>query len=155
MANPTSSMKPGQSPKATPASSKHLSVRPENLGPELNGPGQEIEPWISPDGKLLVFAAKGRSDSRGDYDLYASHLCSGGWSPPRPLAGGVNSPSWDFAGRFSPDGRSFFFASNRPRWSPPEPPLAGADGYRRLVDRLAAPGNGLFEIKADAAMVIN
>jgi hypothetical protein len=112
----------------------------------LNTAGQEIEPWISPDERTLVFAAKGRPDSLGSYDFYVSYQCAGAWTPPRPLGGGVNSAAWDFGGRFSPDERQFLFASARTRepWS--DGPLAGGAGYGRLLDRLRSPGNGLFDV---------
>jgi hypothetical protein len=125
-------------------------AEPENLGPGINSEGQEIEPWVAPDESRLVFAAKGRSDSLGSYDLYVSARCGGGWSAPRPLGAGVNSTGWDFSGRYSPDGEVFLFASNRAR-----EPLAGSaqakrgrEGYRLLLERLRAPGNGLFDIYA-------
>ena len=121
-------------------------AEPENLGPTINTAGQDIEPWISADGRTLVFASKGRTDSLGSYDLYVSHTCAGVWSAPRPLGGGVNSPAWEFGGRFSPDGKTFFFASNRTVASPAGRTLAGRGGYRELVERLRSPGNGLFDL---------
>lgn len=128
-------------------------AEPENLGPTINTAGEDIEPWIAPDESYLVFSSKGRSDTLGSYDLYVSYQCDGAWTTPRPLGGGVNSPQWDFAGRFSPDGATFYFASNRPRpaRAGQAAPLRGRDGYRALLDELRAPGNGLFDIYAAAA----
>jgi len=117
---------------------------PENLGPAVNTAGQDIEPWIAPDQSYLVFASKGRTDSRS-YDFYVSRRSGNGWSEPRPLGGGVNSAGWEFAGRFSPDGRTFLFASNK-TLEPDASTLGGRTGYLRLLDRLRAPGNGLFDI---------
>jgi ketosteroid isomerase-like protein len=122
---------------------------PENLGPVINTADQEIEPWIAPDESYLVFAAKGRPGSLGSYDFYVSFQCGESWSEPQPLGGGVNSPGWDFGGRFSPDGATFFLGSNRTR----QPltagePLRGRAGYGRLLERLRSPGNGLFDIYA-------
>lgn len=120
---------------------------PENLGPAINTEGQDIEPWIAPDESYVVFASKGRPDTLGSYDLYVSFQCGGSWTPPRPLSGGVNSAGWEFAGRFSPDGASFFFASNRTEPAKaPAASLRGRPGYERLLERLHAPGNGLFDI---------
>ena len=123
---------------------------PENLGPAVNGSGQDIEPWIAADESTLVFAAKERADSHGSYDLYASRRCDDGWTQPRPLAGGVNSAGWDAGGRFTPDGASFYFGSNRAE-PPPARTLSGAAGYRELESLLRAPGNGLFDIYVVAA----
>lgn len=120
---------------------------PENLGPVINTEGQDIEPWIAPDESYLVFASKGRPDTLGSYDLYASFQCDGAWTPPRPLGGGVNSTGWEFAGRFSPDGATFFFVSNRTEpAAAPAPVLRGRQGYEQLLDRVRSPGNGLFDI---------
>jgi len=126
---------------------------PENLGAVINGNGQEIEPWISPDETTLVFAAKGRPDSLGSYDLYASRRCGNAWTTPRPLAGGVNSAGWEFGGRFSPDGDTFYFGSNIAD-APPDRPLHDAAGYRELTDRLRSPRNGLFDIYSVAVSAL-
>jgi WD40-like Beta Propeller Repeat len=128
-------------------------AEPESLGAAINSAGQEIEPWIAPDESLLVFAAKGRADSLGSYDLYASRACDGEWSAPQPLGGGVNSQAWDFGGRFSPDGATFYFGSNR-SIEPAPLRLQGTAGYRALVARLRAPGNGLFDLYAVAATAL-
>ena len=117
--------------------------RPENLGPLLNTPGQDIEPWISPDGRMLVFASSGRNDTLGSYDLYVSHRCGESWSEPRNLGAEVNSPAWEFGGRPSPDGRYLFFTSNRVLADrPPHRPLS----FDELVRQLRAPGNGLRDV---------
>jgi hypothetical protein len=118
---------------------------PENLGSDINGANEDIEPWVSADGSLLVFAAKGRSDSQGSYDFYASRFCDGAWTKPRPLAGGVNSGGWEFGGRFSPDGATFYYGSNVAD-APADRTLSDAEGYRELMERLRAPRNGLFDI---------
>lgn len=115
---------------------------PENLGPVVNTAEQEIEPYVFPDGRTLVFAAKGRPGSAGEYDLWVSFACDGRWSPPRPLGSGVNSPGWDFGPRVSPDGRALFFTSNRTRHAPPPRPL----DFDELTRRLDSPGNGLRDV---------
>jgi len=116
---------------------------PENLGPTINTEGQDIEPWISADGRLLIFASNGHADTRGSYDLYASHRCGETWSEPRNLGDAVNSPGWDFGPRLSPDGRFLFFTSNRVLGArPPDRPLTFAE----LVERVRSPGNGLRDV---------
>jgi hypothetical protein len=122
---------------------------PENLGPQINTAGQDIEPWISADGRLLIFASNGRADSRGSYDLYASHLCDGSWTAPRNLGDEVNSPEWDFGPRLSPDGRFLFFTSNRVS-SARSPERAWS--FDELLGHLRSPGNGLRDVyRIDAA----
>jgi hypothetical protein len=116
---------------------------PENLGPRLNTVGQDIEPWISGDGRLLLFASNGRADTRGSYDIYVSHRCADGWSAPRNLGAEVNSPGWDFGPRPSPDGRFLFFTSNRATTDrPPDHAL----GFDAVLRRLRSPGNGLRDV---------
>jgi hypothetical protein len=117
---------------------------PENLGAPVNGPEQEIEGYVFPDGRTLVFAAKGRPGSAGEYDLYASFWCGGAWTDPQPLGAGVNSTGWEFGPRPSPDGRTLFFTSNRSTWAAP----ARALELEELTGRLARPGNGLRDVYA-------
>jgi Tol biopolymer transport system component len=67
-------------------------------------------PAISPDGKVLVFAA----DRPGERpDLYASRAEGGTWTTPKLLAR-ASSPFADFAPYISPDGKTLFFTSERP-----------------------------------------
>jgi hypothetical protein len=116
---------------------------PENLGPVLNSAGQDIEPWVSADGRLLIFASSGRPDTRGSYDLYVSQRCGESWSVPRNLGPEVNSPAWDFGPRPSPDGRFLFFTSNR---TASDFPAARALSFDDLLARVRAPGNGLRDV---------
>jgi hypothetical protein len=124
---------------------------PENLGPALNTANQEIEPLIAPDESWLVFAAQGRTPSAGAYDLYVSYNCPGGWTPPRPLGHGVNSDGWDFAPRMSPDGRQFFFTSNRSMTAGEWKDVRSAGDLHR---RLETPGNGLRDIYVISAQAL-
>lgn len=114
---------------------------PENLGDAINGPDQEIEPLISPDGKTLVFAAKGRAGGEGQYDLFVTYQCEGRWTPPQPLGAGVNSAGWDFGPRYSPDGRYLYFTSNRSDVVRGRRLDAAA-----LARLLESPGNGLRDV---------
>jgi Tol biopolymer transport system component len=116
---------------------------PESLGPVINTAGQDIEPWVSADGRLLIFASNGRSDTRGSYDLYVSHLCGGVWSAPRNLGDAVNSANWDFGPRLSPDGRFLFFTSNR---GFTDRPLDRRLSFAELTETIRGPGNGLRDV---------
>jgi hypothetical protein len=116
---------------------------PENLGPVLNTTGEDIEPWISADGRMLLFASNARPDTRGSYDIYVSHSCGESWSAPRPLGADVNSSAWDFGPRPSPDGRFLFFTSNR---STTDRAPDRALSYKSLVARIRGPQNGLRDV---------
>jgi hypothetical protein len=123
---------------------------PENMGPVLNTAGQDIEPWISADGRLLFFASNGRKDTRGSYDIYVSRRCGDAWSAPHNLGLQVNSTAWDFGPRPSPDGRFLFFTSNRVSG---ERTPGRALRYDELLARVRAPGNGsrdVYRVQMDA-----
>ncbi|MEO8276644.1 MAG: hypothetical protein ABI639_10505 [Thermoanaerobaculia bacterium] len=116
---------------------------PENLGPTVNSADQEIEPYVSPDESFLIFAGKGRPGNLGSYDLYLTYNCAGQWSAPVGLGAGVNSAGWDFGPRISPDGKSFYFTSNRSTFVAQ---LTTPLGYDELMRRLSSPQNGLRDI---------
>lgn len=79
----------------------------------LNSSGEESNPALSPDGRYLVFQGYGTSDGYGDDDLYVAERTAYGWSEPRLLPRPVNSPDAEGHPAFSPDGRLFFFSSDR------------------------------------------
>ncbi|MCB0494871.1 MAG: OmpA family protein [Cyclobacteriaceae bacterium] len=70
---------------------------------------------FSPDGKTMVFA-KGNTGKRkgaADVSLYITRFRNNSWSEPRILS--ISRPdSWDSSPAFSRDGRTLYFASNRP-----------------------------------------
>lgn len=81
----------------------------------LNSTREERNATLSPDGRYLIFEGYRSTDGFGDEDLYVSERTEYGWSPPRLLPEPVNSGEADTHPRFSPDGRHFFFASDRGR----------------------------------------
>lgn len=114
---------------------------PENLGERFNSSDQEIEPLIAPDERWLIFAARGRKDGSGAYDLFISFHCDNDWSAPVPLRGSVNSAAWDFGPRVSPDGKELWFTSNR---AGPRPDALTTTAA--LEHWIAQPGNGLRDL---------
>ena len=116
---------------------------PVNLGDSINTKFGEVEPWIAPDERYLIFSAGGRADGKGGLDLYISVRRDGVWSAARPLGHGINSEAWDFNPSVSPDGRTFFFTSTRSGLgTPPARPRT----YEQLTRLLSEPGNGLGDI---------
>ena len=115
----------------------------ENLGQPINSRAGEFEPLIAPDESFLIFAAAGREGGLGAFDLYVSWRKEGVWTQPLNLGEGINSSRWDFAPKLSPDGRYFFFASNR---SFADRPLDKRLNYTELISRLRSPRNGLRDI---------
>lgn len=69
---------------------------------------------ISADGKTLVFTRCDWSDGYGSCDLYISVLRSGKWTNPQNMGSSVNTNFWESQPSLSADGRTLYFASNRP-----------------------------------------
>jgi len=84
-----------------------------NLGPPINTHGNEGALSISPDGKLLFFAACNRPDGYGRCDIYWAHREGSQWTAPVNLGPVVNSSQWDSQPSFSSDGKTLYYASNR------------------------------------------
>lgn len=122
---------------------------PENLGPVINTPGEDIEGWIAPDESFLLLASKGRPDTRGSYDLYVSFQRDGRWTEPRNLGDAVNTAGWEFGAKLTPDGRRLLYTSTRGRF---DRPLDRRLEYGELLSAIRGPGNGLRDIwQVDAA----
>lgn len=116
---------------------------PENLGEPINTAANEVEPFIAPDESYIIFAGTALPESRGAYDLYVSFRRDGAWTKPRNLGDGINSHGWDFSPKVSPDGKWFFFTSNR---GFADKPLQKRLNYGELLKKLHGPGNGLRDI---------
>ena len=87
---------------------------------------------ISPDGKKLIFAAYGRKDGFGDYDLYLSTRTNGNWSSPQNMGPAINGQRWESHPSFGVDGTSVYFTSTQP---------GGMGGGDIWVARETSPGH--------------
>ena len=87
---------------------------PEPLPYTINSALNEGTATLSLDGRALFFTACNRPDGLGDCDIYTSQLKAGVWQAPQRLDSHVNSPYWDSQPSISLDGRSLYFASDRP-----------------------------------------
>lgn len=70
---------------------------------------------FSPDGQTMIFAKgnSGKKKGTADVNLYISSNRRDGWTEPRML--NINNPGfWDSSPAFSRDGKTLYFASNRP-----------------------------------------
>ena len=101
----------------------------------------EGTPTFSPDGKTMIYARGNtgkRKDLSPDMDLYICRYVDGsGWTEPRYVSAS-DSASWDGSPAFSRDGKTIYFASNRPGG------LGGLDLYRVNMDasgRFGTPAN--------------
>jgi tetratricopeptide (TPR) repeat protein len=83
--------------------------KPINLGPSINTPGDEMFPFVHPDGSLY-FSSNGQA-GLGHLDIFKA---APGWSKAVNCGYPLSSPFDDFAVQFNADGLSGYFSSNRP-----------------------------------------
>jgi len=86
---------------------------PENLGPTINTPFNEISPFINRTGDRLYFASLGHGGF-GGYDLYVAKGSLGDWSEVKNLGAPMNTSYDDFGSIWLENDSLVFFTSNRP-----------------------------------------
>jgi outer membrane protein OmpA-like peptidoglycan-associated protein len=118
-------------------------------------------PTLTPDGQTMIFAAyQHEAGSSGRTDLYMSKRSEGYWSKGTNLGATVNSSAWDSQGSLSSDGRTLYFASDRPggkggtdlyrsrwlgdRWSEPEPLGELNTEYDEITPSIAPDNKTLY-----------
>lgn len=72
---------------------------------------KQIDPFVSPDGKTLLFNSNENGTS--DFDIFAVHRNGEGWSSPKRLPAEINSASSDFYATMSLNGNIYFTRRNR------------------------------------------
>ena len=92
-----------------------LWARPKNMGPKINTPLDEESPFITNDGKTLYFASTGHLGI-GEQDIFVSWFDerTEEWSIPINIGPPVNSPFRELGFFLSADGKTGYFASDRP-----------------------------------------
>ena len=83
------------------------------LGPAVNTASYDAQPSLSADGRTLFFVSD-RPGGQGATDIYTSSWDGTDWSIATPVSG-VNSADGEISPVISADGRTLYFASNRPR----------------------------------------
>lgn len=127
--------------------------KPENLGDAINSKYHEGDPYIAPDESFLIFVSYNRPEGLGDGDIYISFNRNGAWTPAKNLGAPVNSSALDFCPSISPDGKYFFFTSER---GFADKPLTNALTYEQFMKQIHGPGNGLGDIyRIDARVITN
>jgi outer membrane protein OmpA-like peptidoglycan-associated protein len=112
---------------------------------------------FSPDGRIMIFARGNSGKRKGtkDVNLYISRYQRGAWTTPEIM--NISDPdAWDSTPAFSKDGRTLYFASNRPGG------YGGIDLYSARVDSrgrwssvrnmgevINTPGNEMFPYVTD------
>jgi len=83
---------------------------------QVNPPGAEWSPSISPDGRVLLFGVSpegSQSQSSTDIWMTIRDTVSRDWNPPIKLESPINSTSRECPGDISADGRTLYFDSQR------------------------------------------
>lgn len=114
---------------------------PVNLGPEINTAEDEYEPSIAPDQSYMFLMATKR-EGLGRGDIYLSRNVNGHWTKPVNLGPPINSPGYEFAAKFTPDGKYFIWGSARDTNFPPKSKMTTEQSEKALH----SPGNGLGSI---------
>ena len=86
--------------------------QPENLGDKINTEGNEMFPFIHPDG-MLFYASDGLL-GLGGLDVFVSRMLRNGFVEPENVGIPVNSSYDDFAFILDKNQKSGYFSSNRP-----------------------------------------
>ena len=114
----------------------------ENLGAAINSEQGEGDPYISPDGNMLIFMSWGRPDGLGSGDLYISFKENGQWSKAKNLGTEINSKQFEYCPMLSPDGKYFFWTSYK---SSPMHSLTPRN-YEAYLQKLGSVDNGLGNV---------
>src|ERR1043165_7102967 len=126
--------------------------KPENLGDEINSKYSDGDPYIAPDESFLIFVSYNRPEGLGEGDLYISFNQNGHWTAAKNLGAPINSSALEFCPNMSPDGKYFFFTSER--GFADHPPLTKPLSYEELMKQIHNPGNGLGDIyRIDATFI--
>ena len=85
----------------------------ENIGSPINTEYHEVDPFIAPDESYLIFC----SDKPGGYgktDIYITFRNKKGrWSQPVNMGEKINSSFQEYIPNVTPDGKYFFFTTNK------------------------------------------
>ena len=82
---------------------------PQPLGAGVNGPSADVEAFIDPEERFLVFASN-RAGGKGSFDLYISVNRDSEWQPAVSLGDAVNTAAEESSPTVSSDGRRLLFA---------------------------------------------
>ncbi len=83
--------------------------RPQLLGGEVNSPGNEWAPMLSPDSSMLLFSSSGRGGA-GRMDLFTAQRRAAGFDAAVALPGDINSSADEFDAAFLADGTTVIFS---------------------------------------------
>ena len=86
-----------------------------SIGAVINTTNNEGAPFISSDGRILLFTSCTCPDGLIKCcDIYYSYIKNGEWTFPKPLPSPINTNYWESQPAFSADNSVLYFVSNRP-----------------------------------------
>lgn len=86
---------------------------PVNLGPKINSPHFEADPFLTADGKKLFFAGgEGRTYSYGKEDIWFAEWTDTGWTTAQILGPQINSSRREKSPSISPDGQKLYYVDD-------------------------------------------
>lgn len=85
---------------------------PVKLAAEINSGASDTSPFISPDGKTLLFYSQ-REGGAGKADLYVSYWEKGAWQKAINLGAKVNTEAFEYNPVTSRDGKTLYFGRDR------------------------------------------
>lgn len=106
-------------------------LEPKNLGPNVNSPFWDSQPYIAPDKSRLYFTSNRpfnpKEEDEKDFDIWYCDWDDdlGEWKPARNLGSDVNTKEKESSPFIAADGRTLFFSSNGHL-----PNIGGLDFYR-------------------------
>jgi Tol biopolymer transport system component len=93
----------------------HWSFGPAKLVPGVNTDADDMQPYVSKDGRKLVFASN-RAGGQGSYDIWSAsrNSIADPWSMPVNLGPNVNSAASESRPSLSRNGKILLFGTTRP-----------------------------------------
>ncbi len=116
-------------------------TEPERLGDAVNSESHEIDVYVDPQERYLIYVSYREGQGRGD--LYVSYNRGGEWTPAENLGDAVNTSAREYCPMVSPDGRTLYFTSDR---SVVDVARDERLTYAELQQMIDSPGNGLGDI---------
>lgn len=86
--------------------------KPERLDGTVNAGPSDTSPFVSPDGRTLLFYST-RAGGHGKADIYVSVLEDGKWTAAKNLGPLVNTEDFEYNASVSRNGRTLYFGRNR------------------------------------------
>ena len=85
---------------------------PTNLGPQVNSPANDYDPFCNETGTVLYFSSNRNATQEEDYDLYVTTCEAGQWQPPVRIDA-VSTEACEWEPWVIAGGNMLFFCSNR------------------------------------------